>query len=144
DRWLGQRTGETIAATLELTRLELKFKVLIGLTTALGTSAILWVGAQHALAGMISVGGIIAFLSYLGSLYAPLEAIMYTNSTIQSAAGSSRRVWEILHTTQEVIDRPGAKALPAARGRVRFEQVTFGYEPGRPILHAIDLEVKPG
>ncbi len=144
DRRFAQATGETISATLSLTRQQLQFKLLIGLTTALGTAAILWVGAHHALAGYITIGGIVAFLSYLGSLYVPLEAIMYTSSTIQGAAGSARRVWEILHLQREVTDRPGARPLPPVRGRVQFERVTFGYEPGRPILHDINLDVLPG
>src|SRR5690349_19566895 len=106
-------TESALAVTLSLTRLQLGFKVLMGFTTALGTAAILWLGTQHALEGRISLGAIIAFLSYLGSLYAPLEAVMYTNSTIQGAAGSARRVMEILRKESDLKDRPGAKALPA-------------------------------
>lgn len=137
-------TESALAVTLSLTRLQLGFKVLMGFTTALGTASILWLGTQHALEGRISLGAIIAFLSYLGSLYAPLEAVMYTNSTIQGAAGSARRVMEILRKESDLKDRPGAKALPAIRGKIRYEDVTFGYEPGRPILKQISLDIEPG
>jgi ATP-binding cassette subfamily B protein len=137
-------TQNALAITLALTRLQLGFKVLMGLTTALGTAGILWLGTQHALEGRISLGAIIAFLSYLGSLYGPLEAVMYTSSTIQGAAGSARRVMEILHTETELNDLPGAKALPVVRGEVRYEDVTFGYEAGRPILRKISLDIEPG
>jgi ATP-binding cassette subfamily B protein/subfamily B ATP-binding cassette protein MsbA len=137
-------TQSTLAATLSLTRVELQFKILIGAATALGTAAIIWIGAQHTLAGQLSLGTIVAFLSYLGSLYAPLESIMYTGSTIQGASGGARRVLEVLETENSVTDRPGAVALNPVHGVVRFENVTFGYLPGRPVLRNISLEVSPG
>ncbi len=137
-------TDAMIGATLATTNVQLKFKVLMGLTTTLGTAAILWIGATHVLEGQLSVGGILVFLSYLASLYAPLETLMYTSSTIQGAAGSARRVLEVLETDREVKDRPGALPLAAAKGHVVLENVTFGYEPDRPILQGISLEVRPG
>ena len=144
DRRFQQATRDTLASTLSLTRVQLQFKILIGLATAAGTAGILWLGARHALDGRLTVGAILAFLSYLGSLYAPLESVMYSTSTIQGAAGSARRVREILETEREVTDRPGAAALSSVRGHVQIEKVTFGYEPGRPILHDLSLEVRPG
>jgi ATP-binding cassette subfamily B protein/subfamily B ATP-binding cassette protein MsbA len=123
---------------------QLKFKVLMGLATALGTAAILWVGAGRALDGRLSVGSILVFLTYLGSLYGPLEAVMYTPSTLQGASGSARRVLELLAKEPEVADRPGARPLGRARGHVRLEDVSFGYEPGRPVLRDVSLEVAPG
>jgi ATP-binding cassette subfamily B protein/subfamily B ATP-binding cassette protein MsbA len=94
--------------------------------------------------GQFSIGAILLFLSYLGSLYAPLEAVMYSTSTIQGAAGSAQRVREVLDARREVTDRPNAAALPAARGQVVLEGVTFGYEAGRPALRDVSLEVRPG
>ena len=135
---------DTLAATRTLTRVQLQFKILMGAATALGPAAIIWLGAQHAWAGTLSVGAIVLFLSYLGSLYAPLEALAYTSSTIQGAAGSARRVWVVLQTENRVEDKPGARALQLARGRVQLEGVSFGYEPGRPVLQDISLEANPG
>jgi ATP-binding cassette, subfamily B, bacterial len=146
-RLFGQATQSTLAATLSLTRVQMQFKVLIGLATALGTAAIMWLGARHALSGTpdaLTLGTIIAFLSYLASLYEPLESIMYTGSTIQGAAGSARRVLEVLQTENQVADRPGAVTLKEVRGNVRLENVTFGYTPERPVLKNISLDVAPG
>jgi ATP-binding cassette, subfamily B, bacterial len=137
-------TNAALAATRTLTGVQLQFKLLIGTATALGTAAIIWVSAQHAGIGTLSVGAIVLFLSYLGSLYAPLEALAYTSSTIQGAAGSARRVWEVLQTESRVKDKPGARAFEMGRGRVQFENVTFGYEPGRAVLYSISLTVDPG
>jgi ATP-binding cassette subfamily B protein/subfamily B ATP-binding cassette protein MsbA len=144
ERWFARTTHDALAATLSLTSIQLRFKILMGLATAIGTAVVLWFGAQHALAGALSIGTIILFLSYLGSLYAPLEAIMYTSSTIQGAAGSARRVWEVLKTPTRIADRPGAPPLRVLHGNVLIENVTFGYEPQRPVLRNISLEVPAG
>src|SRR5262249_38814288 len=136
--------GELIRAALATTSVQLRFKVLMGLTTTLSTAAILWVGATHVLDGKLTVGGILVFLSYLASLYAPLESLMYTSSTIQGAAGSPRRVLEVLATEQEVRDAPGALPVTTARGHLALENVSLGYEPGRPVLHGVSLDVQPG
>ncbi len=144
DQQFHQANRDTIAATLTLTKVQMQFKILIGLATAAGTAGMLWLGTQHALDGRLSVGDIVLFLSYLGSLYAPLEAVMYSTSTIQGAAGSARRVWEVLQAERNVADKPHAVPLTDARGAVQIEQVTFGYEPGRPVLREISLDVRPG
>ena len=144
DQSLARATQDTIAATLALTRVQLRFKILMGLATAMGTAAILWFGTRHALTGELSLGTILLFLSYLASLYEPLTAVMYTTIVIEGAAGSARRVLEVLDTEREVADKPGARSLPAAQGHVRIENVTFGYEPGRPVLRGITLEAQPG
>jgi ATP-binding cassette subfamily B protein/subfamily B ATP-binding cassette protein MsbA len=69
---------------------------------------------------------------------------MYTISTIQAAAGSARRVLEIMETEREIYDKPGAAAVSSLRGRVEIEAVTVGYEPDRPVLRGISLQVSPG
>jgi ATP-binding cassette subfamily B protein/subfamily B ATP-binding cassette protein MsbA len=144
DRRFGSDCRTALGAALSTTAVQLRFKVLLGLITALGTAGVLWVGGLHALDGRLTVGSVLVFLSYLGSLYAPLETLLYTSSTIQGAAGSARRVLEVLGENPEVADAPGAVALPAARGHVRLEGVTFGYEPGRPVLRGVCLEALPG
>lgn len=136
--------SDTLAATISLTNLQVRFKILMGLSTAVGTAIILWVGARHALADQTSVGSILLFLSYLGALYDPLASVMYTSATVQAAAGSAKRVRDVLESEREVIDKPGARALVAVRGHVRFEGVTFGYEADKPVLRDVSLEVQSG
>jgi ATP-binding cassette, subfamily B, bacterial len=144
DRRFALATSQTLAATLTLTQVQLRFKVLMGLATAVGTAAILWLGARHALEGTMSIGTILLFLSYLGSLYDPLSTVMYTSATIQTAAGSAQRVREVLEAEREVADKPGATKLAAVQGRVQIENVTFGYETNRPVLRDINLTIEPG
>ena len=100
--------------------------------------------AGSAIGESLSIGDIVLFLSYLASFYAPLESLAYTSSTIQGAAGSARRVWEVLQTESQVKDKPGAHALHTVGGRVTFKNVSFGYEPARPVLQKISLDASPG
>jgi ABC-type multidrug transport system fused ATPase/permease subunit len=144
DQRFCEGSRETVNAALTATGVQLRFKILMGLTTTLGTALTLWIGASHVLDGELSVGSVLVFLSYLGSLYGPLESVMYTPATLQGAAGSARRVLELLEIEPEVKDRPGALTLPRVQGHLRFDKVTFGYEPGRPILRDLSLEVQPG
>jgi ATP-binding cassette subfamily B protein len=138
------KTQGVIRAMLALLSVQLRFKVLMGLPTVAGTAAILWIGANHVLDGQLTLGEILVFLSYLASLYAPLEAIMYTSSTIQGAAGSARRVLEILEIERDPADKPHAKPLPPAMGHVRLENVVFGYAAEQAVLCGVSLEVLPG
>jgi ATP-binding cassette subfamily B protein/subfamily B ATP-binding cassette protein MsbA len=144
DQRFSRINRDTLEATMALTRVELRFKLFMGLATAVGTAAIIWLGGRLALSGQLSVGTIVLFLSYLGSLYEPLESVMYTSSTIQTAAGSAQRVLELMDTAPDVCDRPGALPLASVRGEVQLENISFAYEPSRPVLRGINLQVQPG
>jgi ATP-binding cassette, subfamily B, bacterial len=134
----------TLRAAVSAINVQLQFNFLIGVTTAVGTAAIIWVGGRAVLHGDLTVGAVVLFMSYLVSLYTPLQAIMYIGSTIQSAGGSARRVLEIMQSEPEVVDLPNARPLQRVRGDVSFEGVTFEYEPGRPVLQNLELDVKAG
>src|SRR5260370_15208296 len=134
ERRFAQTTRDALAATLANTKLQVQFTILVGLATAAGTAGVLWLGGQHALAAHLNLGDIYVFICYLGSLYAPLDTLMYSSFTIQEAARSARRVREVLEAEREVRDRPGAVALAAVRGHVAIERVTFAYDPPRPVF----------
>src|SRR5438045_1317764 len=71
-------TRSILAATLRSTRVDLQFKILMGLATVAGTAVVIWVGGSHVLRGELTVGSVLVFLSYLRALYSPLEALMYS------------------------------------------------------------------
>lgn len=134
---------ETVVAYQRSTLAGMWFKLAVGLVTALGTASIMWIGARYALNGRMTVGTILVFLSYLASLYEPLNAISYSASTWQGASASTDRVLEILNIPKDVQDLPEAADI-RIRGSVRYDRVTFGYEPGKEVLHNISFETKPG
>jgi ATP-binding cassette subfamily B protein/subfamily B ATP-binding cassette protein MsbA len=115
-----------------------------GLIVALGSGAVLWVGARHALDGRVSIGVLLVFVAYLNALQGQLRSLLGVYGTLQEAGASIDRVNEVFESGSEVRDRPGAVDLPPVRGHVRFECVTFGYEPGQPVLRRVSLEARPG
>ena len=119
------------------------FGLIAGLVTTAGTAGIMWLGGLYALEGKITTGDILVFLAYLSSLYGPLDTLTHLASTWQHVAANAERVTEILDTPVDVYDRPDAREVPIA-GLIRYEDVTFGYEPDRAVLKGVSLEVRPG
>jgi ATP-binding cassette subfamily B protein/subfamily B ATP-binding cassette protein MsbA len=140
-RLLSQRT---LQAYLRAIRSQLQFKVGVSAVSAAGTALVILMGGFHVMAGALTLGSLLVFLSYLASLYVPIETLAYSSAGFAAAAAGARRVLEVLDSEEMVKEAPDAAALPMVRGHVRFEEVTVGYEPGRPVLHEISLEAHPG
>jgi ATP-binding cassette subfamily B protein len=119
------------------------FKLVVGMVTSIGAAVMMWLGATYALGGRMSVGTVLVFISYLASLYTPINAITYTGSTLRHTAANAERVLEILDTPPDLRDAPDAQEV-RLRGHVRYDAVTFGYAPGRPVLKDVSLEARPG
>jgi ATP-binding cassette subfamily B protein/subfamily B ATP-binding cassette protein MsbA len=134
---------KTVTAYERSTRADMTFKLVVGLVTAVGSAGTMWLGAHYALEGRLSVGTILVFVSYLGSLYGPVNAIAYTAATLRYTAANAERVLEVLDTAPDVRDRPDARDV-RLQGHVRFEGVRFGYEPERPVVADVTLEARPG
>ena len=78
-------------------------------------------------------------------IFKPLETLAYTAAAIQNAAAGAHRVLAVLDSVSEVTDSPGAQDLPSrARGEIVFEDVSFGYRPGEPVLSNFSLEIPAG
>jgi ATP-binding cassette subfamily B protein len=125
------------------TAMGMVFKLLTGLITAVGTAVIMYVGGIFVLDGKLTVGDVLVFITYLASLYAPLNSISYTGATIQYGLAQADRVLDVLDLEPDVQDAPGARDVEV-RGHVVYENVKFGYEPGRAVLQDISLEAFPG
>lgn len=112
---------------------------------SIGTVLILWYGAGEVARGVLTIGELVMFLSYLALFYVPVNQIHAVNHMLQHALAGSERVFEILDARSEVQDQPGA-TVPAGRlgGAVRFEEISFAYRPDVPVLQGLTLEVKPG
>jgi ATP-binding cassette subfamily B protein len=115
-----------------------------GLAVSLGTGAVLWVGARDVFQGRLSLGELLVFLAYLTALQGHLKVFTAAYATLQETGAGVDRVLEMLHAELEVTDRPGAVELPPVVGHVCLESVTFGYDPGRPVVRDVSLEMLPG
>jgi ATP-binding cassette, subfamily B, bacterial len=144
DARLGANVDRIMHTTVRLTWSQSRFSLLLGAVTAVGTAAVFWVGAEHELSGAISLGTILVFISYLGSLYSPVHDVSHSSGTISESLGSALRVVEVLDARAEVEDRRGAVVLDGVRGEVVVEDVWFGYEPGRPVLRGVSFSASPG
>jgi ABC-type multidrug transport system fused ATPase/permease subunit len=110
----------------------------------LAQSAVLIAAGHMVVKGGLSLGGFFAFNLLLNMLVAPLRMLGMWIGQAQRATASGERFFEVIDEPEDVSDVPKAAALPNGPGHIVFEQVDFGYQPGRPVLHGIDLELEAG
>src|SRR5256884_198010 len=139
-----RRSTEGVTARIRLALMEGRYGVLVGLTSALGTAAVLLIGARHVGEGVLTLGQLWMVLTYLGQLYEPLKTISKKAAGIQSFLASAERAFGLLDEQPEVPERPHARAIGRAAGAVAFRHVSFAYGPDRPVLHDVSLEIEPG
>ena len=120
--------------------LERKTDVLVGLATAL----VLYVGARRVLAGALTPGELVVFLTYLKTGLKPLRDLAKYTGRLAKAGASGERIVDLLDTRPGIVDHSWAREAPPLRGDVRFEGVELSYVPGSPVLRGLDLSVRPG
>jgi ATP-binding cassette subfamily B multidrug efflux pump len=122
----------------------------IELVSALAASLIIWVGGGWVLQDSLTLGSLVAFLQYVQRFFRPISDLSEKFNTLQGAMASSERIFGLLDTPVEIASpqsprRAGAAADAATpSGVIRFEDVTFGYVPGEPVLKHVSFEVLPG
>ncbi|HEV8636044.1 MAG TPA: ABC transporter ATP-binding protein [Chloroflexota bacterium] len=105
---------------------------------------VLAVGAWRVMNGSMSLGTLVAFQTYVLTMWMPVRWIGMINQMAQQAMAAGERVFEILDTPLEVAEKPNARALPALEGDIRFERVSFAYGKERPLLSGIEFQAAPG
>ena len=108
------------------------------------TGAVLWTGANEVAAGRATAGDLAAFLLYLTMLTNEIFWAGFLVVSFTRAASAGQRIFEVLDADSPVSERKGARPLPCAGGHVRLENVSLEYQPGRPAVHDVDLEARPG
>jgi ATP-binding cassette subfamily B protein len=133
----------SLRSNLNLYTLQTAFGAGTNLVLAAGTAAVLWVGAQHVWQRVLTIGDMVVFISYLASLYAPINSIIQTYGTIQAAKAGMARVIEILDAAETLPD--GTQTFRRrTSGHVQFVDVSFGYTSEREALHHINIEARSG
>ncbi len=116
----------------------------VELITALGIGLILWYGGGQVLAGFLSVGSLVAFLQYAQRFYQPLADLSEKYNILQAAMASSERIFSLLDEQVEIQSPDDAYSPDRVDGAVEFEDVTFAYRGGDPVLEDISFRVEPG
>lgn len=111
---------------------------------ALGVTAMMWRAAAGVVAGELTIGDLVLVNTYLLQLSAPLFLLGMMYREVKQSLTNMERLFGLLDERQDVRDAEGAVPLQATRPRVRFENVHFGYDPRREILHGVDFEIPPG
>jgi len=138
------RAGEGMRARLRVALVDGSFWVAIGLVTALGTGAVLFVGVQSVQSGSITLGSLLLVMGYLAQLYGPLSTMSRQVAALQSGFASAERAFALLDEEPDVADPPNGRRLDRAAGQVEFRDVAFAYDPERPVLEGISFRAEPG
>ena len=115
--------------------------IMIGI---LSQALLLGLGGHMVLRGDLSLGGLTLFILYLNRFFQPIQLLVQQYNLLQQGRSSIIRLRELLETAPEVDERPDAATLPPIEGRLTFDDVSFGYDPARPVLTHVNLEIAPG
>ena len=133
----------SLRSGLRLYTLQTAYGAATNVLIAAGTAAVIWIGAQQVWSGRLSIGELTVFVSYLASLYGPINSIVQTYGLIQGAKSGVVRVFTILDAEPAL--RDGHVSFPApVRGEIALQDVSFSYPGGARALRQIDLHIDAG
>jgi len=119
----------------------------IELISALAAALIIWVGGGWVLGGILTLGSLVASLQYSSRFFRPISDMSEKFNILQGAMASSERIFQLLDTKVEIVPGSGSREPGSEKrqlGRIAFENVTFSYVPGEPVLRNVSFTVDPG
>jgi ABC-type multidrug transport system fused ATPase/permease subunit len=135
---------ENRRATMEAASVRAVYFPSIELTGTVGMALVVWFGGMAILRGELTVGVVVAFVSYLFRFFQPIRSLTVLYDQVLAAMAASERTFELLDEEPEVKDDGDAHVLEDVAGHVALERVRFGYEPDVPVLEDVSMEVHPG
>jgi len=142
------RYNQSVENLFEKSRSKIFYSALfwstVGLVFMFTLVAIFWYGGQEVLAGRLTAGDLVAFIFYAFNISRSISVISRLYTSLNTAAGASERIFELLNELPEIEDDYDAITLPTVRGGVDFKQVDFAYEPGQRVLQDISFDIAPG
>ncbi len=138
-------SGRFAEAMLAVERYWSTFFPLMSLLTMLGSLIVWYVGGASIIRGNgMTLGTLLVFIGYLHMLYGPLQFMSRISDWLARALASAERIFEILDTAPDVPECEEPVPMPRITGRVEFRDIVFGYDPHKPVLKEVNLEVEPG
>ena len=131
-------------ASLELVSYQARIAPLVDTIAALGVTIVIWYGATRVMAGELTTGDVVLFFAYVSSLYGPMKSLARFSVDIDKATVAAERIAEVMLIRSDVADHEGAQKISQLTGSIEFKDVSFEYEPGRPVLNEINLTISPG
>jgi ATP-binding cassette subfamily B protein len=115
----------------------------VDVLTGVAMAVVIVVGGNAVIGGQLEVGVMVAFVLYVQRFFDPVRMLSMQYTIMQRAMAAAHRIFEVMDVPVTIKDKPGAPDLDAAEPTVEFRDVTFGYDPARPILHDVTFQVKP-
>lgn len=119
------------------------FRPLIEITASIGVALVLVYGGGNVLTGALTIGALVAFISYVRQMFQPLADISQKYNIMQSAMAAAERIFTILDTEPDIVDSETAEDRNLS-GAIRFDDVTFSYEKDNKVLRNVSFDVDPG
>jgi ATP-binding cassette, subfamily B, bacterial len=135
---------ENVETALMARSIKMKLSPVVDIIVAIGTCLMLGYGARLVLGGELTVGALVVFLLYLGKMYKPMRDLSKMTDTVSKASVGFERIREVLETDSGMRDQPGAHPAASFKGKIEFDNVSFGYNQNQLILKDINFEIEPG
>jgi ATP-binding cassette subfamily B protein len=142
DRFV-RRSSQSVWVRIRIAFAEGGFGLLVGLTIAAGTAAVLFIGTRHVQSGTLTLGGLLMVVTYIAQLYGPLQMLSSMAAHMQASLASAERAFSLLDQAPDVAERPDAVALERSSGAVTFAKVSFAYDRKNVVLDDVSFEVAP-
>ena len=138
------QSESSLEAFLESVRYQARIAPVVDFCAAIGLAMVMWYGASSVLAGQLTTGDVVIFFAYVNNFYSPMKGIARSANTFTKASIGAERIVEVLRQQSEVRDLKHARRAPRFKGAIEFQDVSFGYKLGTPILSHINLCIPPG
>ncbi len=139
-----ERNAANRTANVQAVAITAAFAPAIDVLSTLATAVVIGYGGYLVVTGTLTVGLLAAFLIYVQQFFRPIQLASQVYTQAQAALAGGERIYNILDEKPEPPDPPGVLSLGDIQGRIEFEGVAFGYEPGRPVIHNVSFEIVPG
>ncbi len=139
-----RRSEQVFGLSVQANRQRAFYIPLLSFLPLLAQATFLLIGGRMVASGSLSLADFVRFNFFLAMLIAPLRSLGMWIGQAQRATASGERIFQVIDEPEDIVDAPGAPGLPPGPGRVIFDRVTFGYDPERPVLHDVSLELEAG
>jgi len=138
------KARDYLNATLRAAKFSQIMIPIVDTLTGAALAIVIFAGGTRVLDGTLDLGVMVAFVFYVQRFFDPIRSLTAQYSVMQRAMASGQRIFEVLDVPADVVDKDAAIDLRGIEPSIEFRHVTFGYAPGRPVLHDISFKAAPG